>query len=334
MKMELGKLPLDLLERYVLGRRGAESEKVLIGPKLGVDVGIVEVDGRYMVSSIDPITGTPERIGWLSIHIAANDVATSGAEPKYVLSTILLPEGADEDMLNAILEDMDRAARELNISILGGHTEVTPKLDRPIVIATCIGFADSFVTSANARDGDVILMTKRAGIEGTAVIASTYRHILEKMGFKEIEEAERLFNEISVVRDALIAYNAGGVNAMHDPTEGGILGGVYEMSLASELGFVIYEDRIPVYGVTRKLCSVLNINPLKLLGSGSLLVSAKPEMADKVIQALKNHGIEVAEIGRFTKKGRVVVDKRGRKLKVEPPIKDELWRIEEIIPLP
>ncbi len=325
----IGKLPLDMLERLVLKRKGAHSSKVVVGPMAGVDVGVVESGGRYLVSSTDPITGAEERVGWLAVHISANDVATSGARPEYLLSTLLLPEHTDEEGIAKIAEEMDRAAKELGISILGGHTEITPGLKRPIVVATALGFTDKYVTSAMAKEGDVILMTKSAGIEGTAVIASSYRDVLNRMGYRFTSEAEYLFHRISIVGEALRAIEFESVHAMHDPTEGGILGGVMEMAMASGLGFELYEARVPIERPTLELAKLLTIDPLRLLASGSLLIAVEPEGVEEVKSALRTFG--VSEVGRFVKKGYNLIGRDGRTKELKGPIKDELWRIEELL---
>jgi hydrogenase maturation factor len=329
--MKVGKLPPEMLERLVLEKRGKLSRKVLVGPKLGVDVGVVKTDGKYMVSSTDPITGALERVGWLAVNISANDVATSGARPKYLLSTILLPEGMEEGELKRIMDDMDRAARSLEISILGGHTEITIGLNRVIIIATVIGFTDRFVTADMAREGDVIIMTKSAGIEGTAVLASSYPKVLRSLGFQNIEEAKEFFSEISVVKEAIKAFRSNVVNAMHDPTEGGIVGGVKEMAIASRLGFRIYESEIPVHPITMKLCDILHIDPLKLLSSGSLLISVAPRNVDKVIRLLKRGGVRARKIGKFTGNRMELIRKDGSIEDLSGPVYDEIWKVEELL---
>ncbi len=325
----MGKLPLDLLERLVLRKKGSVDPKVMVGPMAGVDVGVVEVGGKYLISSTDPITGAEERVGWLAVHISANDVATSGARPKYLLATLLMPEGFGEKEVGFIADEMDRAAKELGISILGGHTEITPGLKRPIVVATALGFTEKYVTSAMAKEGDVILMTKSAGIEGTAVLVSSYRDLLRKMGYGMVKEAEAMFERISVVNEALAAFDTGAVDAMHDPTEGGILGGVMEMAIASGLGFEVYESKVPIEQPTFELANLFKIDPLRLLASGSLLIAAKPWMVSEIKRALR--GVKVDEIGRFTKADYVLIRRDGRREKVEGPVKDELWKVEELL---
>lgn len=325
----IGKLPPDVLERLVLKKRGVRNPKVVVGPMAGVDVGVVESGGKYLISSTDPITGAEERVGWLAVHISANDVATSGARPEYLLSTLLLPEGTDEDEIAKIADEMDRAAKELGISILGGHTEITSGLKRPIVVATALGFAERYVTSAMAKEGDVILMTKSAGIEGTAVIASSYREVLQKVGYRFVSEAEAFFHKISIVEEALLAIKFNSVHAMHDPTEGGILGGVLEMAMASGLGFELYESNVPIEKPTLELAKLLNMDPLRLLASGSLLIAVEPNNIQEIKSALQKFG--VSEIGRFIREGYILIGKDGKKERLKGPVKDELWRIEELL---
>lgn len=329
--MKVGKLPPDILERLVLEKKGKLNKKVLVGPRLGVDVGVVKTDGKYMVSSTDPITGALERVGWLAVNISANDVATSGARPRYLLSTILLPEGMKERELKRIVDDMDRAARSLGISILGGHTEITIGLNRVIIISTVIGFTDKFITADRAKKGDAIIMTKSAGIEGTAVLASSYPKVLRSLGFKDIKVATKFFSQISIVREAIKAFKCNVVNSMHDPTEGGIIGGVKEMAIASGIGFRICETKIPVHPITLKLCNVLHINPLKLLSSGSLLISVAPQHVNKVLSLLRREGIQARRIGEFTDSRMELIRKDGSMEDLSGPIYDEIWKVEELL---
>ncbi|MEM4297926.1 MAG: AIR synthase related protein, partial [Nitrososphaerota archaeon] len=249
-----------VLERYVLSYTGRESEDVVVKPRVGIDFAAIKTPKGYLICSSDPITGIGEDVGWYGVNVSANDVATSGAKPSYISSTILLPPNTILPRLKGIVKQVHEASKELGITVVGGHTELTPDLDRPIIITTCFGFTDRYITSADAKEGDTIMMTKTAAIEGTAILASLFKKRLKGLGNDVIDRALEMRKEISVVKEASLAFATGFVNAMHDVTEGGILGGIDEMAEASGLGFIVYEDIIPIADETRRICSELKVD--------------------------------------------------------------------------
>lgn len=309
-RLALGKIPIDVLNSTVLRLTGAASDKIVTPPLAGLDFAAVKVDSKYMIVSADPVTGVVDDIGKYAINVSANDVATSGGRPQFAESVVLLPEGADAAYVKTIARQMDAEAKKLRISIVGGHTEVTPGLRRPIVVVTAFSFVDSYVSSKDAREGDTIMLTKTAGLEGTAVLAGD----------------QRFLGGISVVEEAAAAFRTGCVHAMHDCTEGGVLGAVFEMSLASGLGFELQERRVPVAPETRKLCRRLSVDPLRLIGSGALLLSVEPGKESEVRRALAPI-CRVTEVGRFTRAGRFLVREGGRRQRVSVAPEDELWRV-------
>jgi hydrogenase maturation factor len=248
---------------------------------------------------------------------------------------LLLPEGTSIKLIDSIMRQIDSAAKRVGVAIVGGHTEVTPNLKRPIVVGYMVGLLRSgqkYVTSANARPGDDIVMTKSAGIEGTSLLALDFARRLKTKGAgKYLEHAKRLRHSISVVEDATIAVQCGGIHAMHDPTEGGLLQGVWEIADASEIGFTLNESRITIEAATRKICSALNVNPLRLLSSGSLLIAADNRKSSLIIRRLRAHRIEAHIIGRFTERneGRILVKSDGSSVKIGPSERDELYRVIE-----
>ncbi|MEM3386154.1 MAG: AIR synthase family protein [Nitrososphaerales archaeon] len=328
MALPLGKVPPQILESIVLKKGGAFSPLLLVKPKVGVDIAVIALKEHYLILSSDPITGVAEEIGWYAVNVAANDVATSGARPMFLQSVILLPEGSDASTLKQIAYDMHKAAKKLGISITGGHTETVKGLKKPIVISTCFSVAETYVTSADARLGDVIMMTKAAALEGTSILARFDRS-LKNLPNSTRKKAINLAKKISIVEDALTAYSTGYVHAMHDPTEGGVIGGLCEMAVASGLGFIVYRSKIPVLSVTREICGLKGIDPLLLISSGSLLMAVDPNGVEEVKSQLKCKGISVAEIGRFTASKRIVVDEMGKKHAYPKAVVDELWRLEE-----
>lgn len=321
--MPLGKIPISILNETVLRMTGAKSSALLTGPKAGVDFAAIRTQGGFLIVSSDPVTGVVSHIGSYAVNVSANDVATSGNRPQYIGSVVLLPEGSTEKDLKAVARDMDRTARRLGISIVGGHTEVTPALKRPIVAVTAFCFARHFVSSEMAREGDVILMTKTAGLEGTAVLASEAGR---RLPAGLVRRSKRLEKRISIVEEAARAFRTGCVHAMHDCTEGGVLGAAFEMSLASDLGFELWETEIPIARETRETCARLSLDPLKLIGSGSLLIAVSQRNRERVERALR--GVSpVTVIGRFTGSGRHLRRKDGTTVPIRAAPEDELWRV-------
>jgi thiamin-phosphate kinase len=325
-----GKVPPEVLERIVFNFLGAQDERVIVKSGVGIDAAAIDFGESVLVASSDPITGAEKHIGFYAINVNANDVATFGAKPRWFIATILLPENADEELLREIMEDMHKSAEKLGISIVGGHTEVTIGLNRPIVIGTMLGEVkkEKLVRSNGAKAGDVIILTKGAGIEGTAIIASEREEELKNVfGEELVENAKRFLEKISVVKEALIAAEIG-VHAMHDPTEGGIANGFHEMADAAGLGFKVYHDRIPIAEETRKLCEYFNLDPLALISSGSLLIAAPKEKAEKIVNAIQKEGIEAAIVGEFLEdKNTKVLVKDGKETPLKRPETDEIWKI-------
>ena len=330
MKLLPGKIPIDILKDVIFKNIGAKREEVILGPSAGIDGAIISLGDKSLVISMDPITGAIEQIGWLSVNVNANDVATFGVEPAYLLSCILLPENADRQVVEIISVQLDKAAKDLEIAIVGGHCEVTPGLTNPIVIGCIMGITEkgNYVTAGGAKSGDKIILTKSAGIEGTAILASDREQQLKKvMRVPMLQNAKNFYNQISVVKDAITAYKTGGVHAMHDPTEGGVAGGIHEMADASNLGVKIFEEKILVKPETAKICEFFKIEPLQLVSSGALLISAKPESANRIIGKLAKQQIHAAIIGEFSENWneRVMIGKDGKIQNLPRPLSDHLW---------
>ena len=308
--LSAGKIPIDVLDSTFLRLTGAGSTAVVTPPAAGLDFAAVKAGARYMIVSADPVTGVVDDIGRYAIIVSANDVATSGNRPQFAESVVLLPEGSDAEYAGEIAGQMDSEARRVGMSIVGGHTEVTRGLHRPIVIVTAFSFVDHYVSSRDARAGDTMMLTKTAGLEGTAVLSGS-RGYLAKM---------------SVVDEAVESYKSGYIHAMHDCTEGGVLGAAFEMSLASGLGFELREELVPVTHATRRLCKEHGVDPLKLIGSGALLLSVA-EGREAVLKKRLSKICTVTEVGRFTNKDRVLVRKGNRREVIRAAPEDELWRV-------
>jgi hydrogenase maturation factor len=330
MKLPPGKIPTDILEEIVFKNLGVERAEVVLGPAAGLDGAILDVGSKNAIVSMDPITGAVERIGWEAININANDVATFGVEPAFFFSCLLLPENADSKIVQAIATQMNAASKELGIAIVGGHCESTPGLSNPIVVGCAMGLTEKgkYVTAAGAKSGDKLILTKSAGIEGTAILAFDREEQLKKVFDPAVLDGARSFyNQISVVKDALTAFRTGGAHAMHDPTEGGILNGIHEMADAAGLGVRVFEEKIMVEPETAKICRFYEIDPLQLIGSGALLVAAEREAANKIVDTLSQEHIYAEVIGEFNPNPnkRVLTHKDGSAEMLPRPTTDHLW---------
>ena len=331
-RFQTGKVPTEVLKRVVFNRLGAPCKRLLQGPQVGEDAAVIDNGDKVLVIASDPITGAIGNVGYLVVHINANDIASTGARPLWFLCVTLLPDGAGEDMLEEIMEQINLACCDLGISVVGGHTETTPGLERPILVGVMIGETekDCYVTTCGAEPGDKIVLTKGAGIEGTAVLAQDlYEALYGQIEDKVIESAKAMLKKISIVPEALKAVKIGGVHSLHDPTEGGILNGVWEMAEAAGVGVLIMEEAIHIAEETRKICEILNADPLKLLGSGALLIIVKAEMAEKLVSSINEMGITASIIGEILSvdEGRRLVKNDGRITLIEAVEQDEVYRI-------
>ena len=327
-----GKVPPGTLSRIVFRHTGAPNRRLLLGPALGEDAAIVRTQGKLLILTTDPITGAQENAGWLSVHVNANDIATRGAKPVWFLCCLLLPEHSGTGVLEQIMGQVDEAAREVSVTVAGGHSEITPGLHRPIIVGSMIGEITSgkYISTAGAKPGDKIVLTKTIGLEGTSILACDLgERLTHSLGDDVVQRAKRFSRRISVVNEAMIAVKTGGVHAMHDPTEGGIICGLWEVGEASRTGIVAEESRIAVAPETESVCDALGLDPLRLLSSGSLLIAARPANANRITKTLQRSGVAASIIGEITKpeKGRVFVKRDGTRVKLEPPARDELYKV-------
>ncbi len=325
--LPVGKVPIDVLERIVFPRVGVKSGRVVLGPAVGEDAAVIDAGDKFLVVASDPITGASRDAGWYAVHVNANDVAVRGARPLFLTLTVLLPRGTDEGLLDEVMRGADSAARELGVSIVGGHTEVTPFLDHPVVCGTMIGEVEreKLVTTSGARPGDLIIATKHAGLEGASILAwERYDELIDVVGREALDRAKEFSRELSVVREALALNEKCRVTAMHDPTEGGIIGGLIELSIASKTGFQIEERSIPVSEETRKICEALSVNPLRLISSGMLLAVIERGDVEVAAEVLDGLGVKWSVIGEVTKSDRVIVGRRGT-TEAGDEIFEELW---------
>ncbi|MCL7396515.1 MAG: AIR synthase family protein [Thaumarchaeota archaeon] len=328
LRLRLGKVDKEVLEELVFKKLGARRRDIVLGPSFGEDAGIVKSGSRFIVVSCDPITGASERIGWLSVHINANDVAVCGGRPLWFSPIILLSRDSDRAELERIVNDIHDACVELGVGVVTGHTEVAPNISHSIVCGFMMGplVSSKPIKSGGGRPGDLIVMSKTAGIEGTAILARDFKERLKDKVSKEVlEKAERYYEKISVVGEALKLARMGVTTAMHDPTEGGVLGGVYELAEASNTSFIIYEDKIPVSMETREICNALGCDPLKLISSGVLLAC----ISKKNMKRIGKLGFNVIGELRERKMPSILVRSDKTEEKITGQVLDELWRIYE-----
>lgn len=327
--MRPGKVPPDVLQKIVFAKLGKEDPDVLLGPSLGEDASLIRVGDRVIAASTDPITGSVEDVGWLSVHVNANDIATFGISPRWFLASIMLPDGSSPDELRKIMEQIVDAAETLGIAVVGGHSEITEGIDRPIITGFMMGLTSpgEYVTSGGAKVGDAIILTKTIAIEGTAILATEGAEFLSSnLSSDIINRGKSLREQISVVKEGVIAFETGHVTAMHDPTEGGLAGGIHELCDASGVGFEIYNDAIPIDSSTKAICEVLGINPLDLISSGCMIITCCSEFSDDVVEALKAVCVDASVIGSIVKnpKQRLLITKTDGDILMRPET-DALW---------
>lgn len=322
--MEIGKLNWDDLSKIIDENRSVKRDDVRIKSGIGEDCSVIEYGEYDCVVSTDPITGADQNIGKLAVNINCNDIASCGVEPVGILVTILAPPETTLEEIADVMKEIDEETKKLNVEILGGHTEVTAAVNKLIVSCTAIGKGKlgKAVATSGAKVGDEIVVTKKLAMEGSSIIVNDhFSHVKDILSEEEVEEAKGYADSLSVVAEGTIAGNYG-VNSMHDITEGGVLGALWEMAKASGVGFRVYKDKMPLSKVSQKICHRLNIDPLRFISSGSMLITA--ENGEKLIKLLKEKGIEAAIIGNITKERGILVE-NSMEYEVEPPERDELF---------
>ncbi|MBC7233739.1 MAG: hydrogenase expression/formation protein [Chloroflexi bacterium] len=313
--LPVGKLNLELMAQ-LLRFQGWPDDRVVLGPKIGEDAAVIDFGDRYLVAKTDPITFATEEIGWYLVQVNANDLATTGAMPRWLLVTLLLPENkTTPELADHILAQIDAACQELHIALVGGHTEVTYGLDRPIAVGHMLGEVakNKLISTSGARVGDDLVLVKGIAIEGTSIIAREKSQELQQRGYTPdmIQRAQNYLYHpgISIVREAKIAVESAIIHAMHDPTEGGVATGLHELAEAAQVGVWVDEEAIPIWPESAMLCQAFGLNPLGTIASGALLIALPPQQTPVLLSAYEKAQVICAVIGRVTPA------EEGRKLK-------------------
>lgn len=331
----VGKPSASRLKSLLGAHFGAASDQIIVGPGPGLDAAVLDLtDGRVMAVAEDPIFPAPNLplavMGWFTVHIGASDVAVTGIAPQFMTYTLLLPPTCPESDAKTIVTSISDAARDLGISIVGGHTGWYDAVTIPIVGGVAVwGIADksAWVSPGGAQDGDVLLMTKGPAIESVALLSILYKdQIIRRISSQSLQKSLDRVRQITVVEDALIAFGVGGVHAMHDATEGGVLGGVHEMASAAGIPARVNLDAVDVPQDIRELADVLAFDPWQAISEGTLLVSAAPESVVRIRKAWDEAGIESHVLGRFDKRlQHCVVRRGGQEAELVEPVGDPFW---------
>ena len=332
-ELKIGKLDSDILQRIVIDKIRYRRPEVKTRAGIGEDCAVIDYGEYECVVSTDPITADVKNIGRLAIHISCNDVASNGIEPLGITLAVMLPAGTTESDVQTIMTQAGTAAEEVGVEIIGGHTEVTPAVNQPVIVSTAFGrgIAGESASARNMRPGDMILMTKSAGLEGTGIIATERAEELTGvLTPQELRRAQGMIRDVSVVKDGVTAGRIG-TSGMHDVTEGGILGAVWEMCHISGLGAEVELEAIHVDPVTEKIAAHYGIDPLRLISSGCMLIVAPPSKAYKIVT--EYHKIDVniksAIIGKIcgAEHGITQIDPQGQESEIAPPRADELYKV-------
>lgn len=330
-----GKLPGDLLSQF-LEEYPVEDPSLLVGPRFGEDTAVVKTAGQeaILVLKSDPITFTTRQLGRYAVLVNANDVATSGALPRWLLTTLLFPSGSSAAQIHSLMRELQQVSREFGLTLCGGHTEITSTVTQPIVIGHVVGTVtrERLIDKRNLRTGDRIILSKPIAVEGTSLLARDFSHRLKVLGMGEtqIRSCQRFLLEpgISVLKEAALAARHRGVSAMHDVTEGGLSAALEELSAAGGHRIRVFLNQIPVFPETRRLCRLLGLDPLGLIGSGSLLIACRPGSSARLMKKLKDAGIPSSCIGEALGEGTGVqaFNRRGREVEWPRFATDELAR--------
>ena len=342
-----GKLDSELLRQIVFDKIKYRSDDVRVRPGIGEDCALIDFGDYDCVMSTDPISSTVSDIGRLAIHITCNDIASNGVQPLGIMLACMLPEGTTDEEVEEIMDQAASTAAEVGVEIIGGHTEITPSVKQPLIVSTAIGKTPAG-TSQSGNDmlpGDFIMMTKAVGLEGTGIIACDHEEEIRGardedggriISDEEIAKAKSFLDLVSVVPEGVAAGKVG-THGMHDITEGGILGAVWEMCQISGTGAEVWEDAIPMHPETEKICGMFGVDPLRLISSGSMIIIVPKEKRQEMEDAMKDAGVDASVIGIITEQSEGICmakhtrtcgrEGMGRiRVKIDPPYADEIYK--------
>jgi len=336
---EIGKISPEIFNELIYPRLGAKNKSVIVGPQHGVDVAIVEIGDKAVALTTDPVFIVPEygweRAAWFAIHILASDAVTSGLKPKYLSIDLNLPMEMTKAQLEIVWDTMHGECVKLGIAVVCGHTARYENCHYPMVggaTVVCVGEKDEYVTPKMAKSGDKIIITKGPAIEATGIFATMFPKLLEKeFGLNFSRRAQEVFYKMSVVQDALTAVGVGvrddGITAMHDATECGIWGGLYETAQAANLGVRVEKERIVVEACVIEICRYFGIDPYASISEGTLIIACREHKAERVVKALSRKGIRSSIVGELVnpKYGMILVE-NGKERKLKHPVVDPFWQ--------
>ncbi len=335
---EIGKISREVFDHLIYPHLGAKSKNVLVGPQHGVDVGIVEIGGKAVAMTADPVFIVPEygfeRSAWFAIHILASDVVTSGLPPTFLSIDLNLPLSMSKEELEIVWKIIDEECKKMGMAIVCGHTARYDNCNWPMVggaTVLAVGDIDKYVSPKFMEEGDLLIITKGPAIEAVGIFSTMFpNYIKEKLGEKIAKKGDEIFYKMSVVEDGLTAVQGGvrdeGVSAMHDATECGIYGGVYEMAQAANLGLVLFKDKIVIEEGVLEVCDLFKIDPYSSISEGTLLISVREKFAERVLNLLEEKNIKASICGEFTKPSMGIILKEGKKeIKLKHPEVDPFW---------
>lgn len=326
MKLEIGKIPNNILEKLLFKFSEPQRKEVLTKPGIGEDCAAINFADDICVITTDPITGADDEVGILGIHIACNDLASSGAEPVGILVTILAPVGTELENLEKLLNQIKEVSSAMKIDVIGGHTEITDAVNRLVLSITAVGKAknDRLINTKGAKPGDSIIFTKYAATEGTAILAWLFeKELTREFGQEFVKTSKNLISSISVVKEGLLAAQFN-VSSMHDVTEGGVLGALWEIGTASGYGFKVIKNKIPIMEETRRICEFLSLDPLKLISSGSMIITTPN--GSELLRILHENNVKATEIGSITFEREFLLVDGKNCVKITTTESDELYR--------
>ncbi|NQW17280.1 MAG: hydrogenase expression/formation protein [Chloroflexi bacterium] len=331
--LKAGKLPADLLARLLKTVDTSGDPSVVLGPRPGEDAAVIDPGTELIVAKTDPITFATDRIGWYAVQVNANDVAATGGVPRWFMATLFIPEGSDPSLPEDVFTQLQSACKSLNVSLIGGHTEITVDLPRPILSGAMLGTVGrgKEISTSGAQVGDKLILTSGIAVEGTAILATQAADRLRESGVEEaiLTRARKFLDEpgISVVKDAGVAVAVGGVHSMHDPTEGGLATGIAEMCRSSGVGVTIKGDSVRMYPEAMAICQALKLDAWGLIASGALLIAADPAKSDEIVNAIRKKGRHAEIIGELTPQSAgLEIEENGRSRPLPEFERDEIAR--------